>query len=148
VLYEYLQNVQSLLAPAIFAVFLLGITSKRVNAKGALYGMIIGFGLGMLRLLLDILEGSGLLTSSSFLYPIVAVNWLHFCILLFFICVAIIYFVSLATEPPSEEKLRGLTFKTVSDEDAELTRASWNAWDVIHTVIVAGIVLAVFIYFN
>ena len=148
VLYEYLQNVQSLLAPAIFAVFLLGITSKRVNSKGALWGMSIGFGLGMLRLLLDILEGTGLLTQGNFLYGIVAINWLHFCIILFIISVAVIYGVSLMTERPSDEKLQGLTFKTVSDEDAALTRSSWNGWDIFHTVVVAGVVLAVYIIFN
>src|SRR3546814_7935096 len=36
VLYQYLQSVQSYLAPPIAAVFLLGLFSKRINSKGAL----------------------------------------------------------------------------------------------------------------
>src|SRR5690606_5897198 len=43
VLYEYLQSVQSYIAPPITAVFLLGIFYKRINAKGALSTLIFGF---------------------------------------------------------------------------------------------------------
>ncbi|HUP10598.1 MAG TPA: sodium:solute symporter, partial [Niastella sp.] len=42
VLYQYLQSVQSYLAPPIAAVFLLGVFSKRINAKGAFSAMVIG----------------------------------------------------------------------------------------------------------
>jgi len=65
VLYEYLQAVQSLLAPAIAAVFLLGVFWKKTSAKGAFWGMIIGFVIGMFRLGLNVLYGAkaGLVTS-------------------------------------------------------------------------------------
>ena len=49
VLYDYLQAVQGLLAPAIATVFLLGVFWKRTTAKGALWGMILGFAIGMFR---------------------------------------------------------------------------------------------------
>ncbi|MBN1952318.1 MAG: sodium:solute symporter [Bacteroidales bacterium] len=55
VLYEYLQGVQGLLAPAIAAVFLLGVFWKRTTQKGALWGMIVGFGIGMFRLILNVI---------------------------------------------------------------------------------------------
>ena len=42
-LYQYLQSVQSYLAPPIAAVFLLGVFFKRINGKGALTGMVAGF---------------------------------------------------------------------------------------------------------
>src|SRR4030042_10624 len=57
VLYEYLQAVQGLLAPAIASVFLLGVFWKRTTAKGAFWGMIIGFVLGIFRLILNISYG-------------------------------------------------------------------------------------------
>ncbi len=58
VLYDYLQSIQSLLAPAIASVFLLGVFWKRATAKGAFAGMIIGFGLGMVRLILNVIYGA------------------------------------------------------------------------------------------
>jgi SSS family solute:Na+ symporter len=70
VLYEYLQAVQGLLAPAIASVFLLGVFWKRATAKGAFYGMIVGFGLGMFRLLLNIIYGAqaSIATTTKALY--------------------------------------------------------------------------------
>src|SRR6056300_525631 len=48
VLYEYLQSVQTYIAPPIAAVFIMGIMHKRINAQGAyvtlISGFIIGFG--------------------------------------------------------------------------------------------------------
>ena len=49
VLYEYLQDVQSLLAPGIAAVFLLGILSKRTTPSAGFIGLVVGFILGMLQ---------------------------------------------------------------------------------------------------
>ena len=47
VLYAYLQDVQSLLAPGIAAVFLLGIASRKTTPMAGLIGLISGFVLGM-----------------------------------------------------------------------------------------------------
>jgi len=52
-LYGYLQAVQGYLAPPIFVVFFLGVFFKRMNAKGALWSMIVGFVLGIFRMLVD-----------------------------------------------------------------------------------------------
>src|SRR3989454_7023478 len=41
-LYDYLQGVQGYLAPPIFAVFFLGVTFRRLNAKGCLAALIVG----------------------------------------------------------------------------------------------------------
>lgn len=58
VLYDYLQAVQGLLAPAIATVFILGVFWKRTTAKGAMWGMIVGFTLGMFRLALNVTIGA------------------------------------------------------------------------------------------
>ena len=55
-LYQYLQSVQSYLAPPIAAVFLLGVFFKRLNAKGAYAAMIIGFILGLIKLALELFQ--------------------------------------------------------------------------------------------
>src|SRR5437763_284212 len=53
-LYGYLQSVQSYLAPPIAAAFLLGVFSKRINANGAYTAMIIGFIIGVVKLVLEL----------------------------------------------------------------------------------------------
>jgi len=58
-LYKYLQDVQSYLAPPITAVFLLGLFCKRINGKGAVAGLVIGFVAGMGKLTLQALTGGG-----------------------------------------------------------------------------------------
>ncbi len=50
VLYDYLQKVQSLIAPAIAAVFLLGVFNKRITPKAGQWGLLIGALIGFLRL--------------------------------------------------------------------------------------------------
>ncbi|HOP58203.1 MAG TPA: sodium:solute symporter [Bacteroidales bacterium] len=57
VLYEYLQGVQGMLAPAIASVFILGVFWKRMSSKAAFWGMITGFVLGMFRLALNVVYG-------------------------------------------------------------------------------------------
>jgi len=57
VLYEYLQGVQGMLAPAIASVFLLGVFWKRMTPKAAFWGMITGFVIGMFRLALNVVYG-------------------------------------------------------------------------------------------
>ena len=52
-LYDYLQAVQGYLAPPIFVVFFFGVFLKRLNAQGALWAMIVGFALGIFRMLVD-----------------------------------------------------------------------------------------------
>ena len=49
-MYQYLQNVQSYIAPPVTAVFLLGIIWKRVNAQAAISTLVAGLVLLVLRL--------------------------------------------------------------------------------------------------
>lgn len=146
VLYEYLQDVQSLLAPGIAAVFLLGVLSKKITSKGGLYGLITGFVLGMTRLALKIFAGS--ISHDSIVYKVfLAPNWLHYEIALFFIVIAVIIIISLFTEKASEEKLSGLTFFSATPEQKRITRESWNKWDIMHSAIIISVITAFYIYF-
>ena len=52
-LYNYLQSVQGYLAPPIFVVFFFGVFNKRLNAKGCLWAMVVGFIMGIFRLIVD-----------------------------------------------------------------------------------------------
>ena len=52
-LYDYLQGVQAYLAPPIFVVFFLGVFFRRLNAKGCLAALVVGFAMGLFRLAVD-----------------------------------------------------------------------------------------------
>jgi len=154
-LYSYLQNVQGYLAPPITAVFLLGLFFKRINAKGAVSGLSIGFILGMIKLTLQAVAKSGEITIGNTIY--VFHDWVVYIANLnaYFasgwllgISVAIVVLVSLFTAPPDEKKLSGLTYATVSAEHKKENRASWNKWDIIGTIVVLGLVLAMYFYFS
>jgi SSS family solute:Na+ symporter len=144
-LYKYLQMVQSLIGPSIAAVFILGVFSKRTTAAGGLWGLVIGFALGMLRLVLVIFQK--FLPEGSLMLWIAEVNWLHYCIFLFFLSLALCFAISLFTKKPSPEQLKGLTYGSGTPEQIEETKRSWNKWDVIHSLIIVGIVVLCYIYF-
>jgi SSS family solute:Na+ symporter len=146
VLYEYLQKVQTLIAPAIAAVFVLGIFSKRINGKGAFAGLVSGFVIGMARLGLDITKAN--LLEGSIWLKFVEINWLHFSIYLFLFCIFIITLVSLMTEKPSKEKIAGLTYASLSKEDKKESRNSWDMTDIILSLILVAITIAIFFTFS
>lgn len=144
-LYKYLQMVQGLIAPSIGAVFILGVFSKRTTAAGGLWGLVIGFVLGMFRLVLVIFQKY--LTEGSLFFWIAEVNWLHYTIFLFFLSIGLGIVISLFTKKPSEEKIQGLTYGSATPEQIEETRQSWNIWDIIHSLIIVGVVVAAYAYF-
>lgn len=143
-LYQYLQSVQSYLAPPIAAVFLLGVFFKRLNGTGALTAMIIGFIIGVVKLALELFQSD----LSGMLHDFATINFLYFCIYLFLFSIGVMVIVSLLTAKPSEEQIRGLTFSTTVATDRAASRASWNKWDVILSLIVLGIIVSVFAYFS
>ncbi len=147
-LYDYLQNVQGFLAPPITAVFLLGLASRRINAQGAVWGLAVGFVLGMGKLTLQSMVQSGALSAATFLGAIGAFNGYYFSGLLFLVSVLVIVGVSLRTAPPPEEKIRGLTFGSVAAQDRADSRRTWDWRDVVLTTIVLGLVLAIYLYFS
>ena len=144
ILYQYLQSVQSYLAPPIAAVFLLGVFSRRINGTGALTGMVSGFIIGMMRIALELARNH----LSGILYSFATINFLYFCILLFLFSIVVMVVVSLLTAKPSEEQLNGLTYATTVAADKAKSRASWNKTDVILSLVVVVIIVLVFLYFS
>ncbi|HEX2974808.1 MAG TPA: sodium:solute symporter [Bacteroidales bacterium] len=146
VLYAYLQDVQSLLAPGIAAVFLLGIASKKTTPTAGLVGLITGFVLGMTRLALKIFSGGinpdGLI-SSIFLKP----NWLHYEIVLFFLVIIVIIVTSMVTPKADPDKIKGLYVGSATAAEKAETRASWNNWDLVFSGIVIVVIVAFYAYF-
>ncbi len=148
VLYTYLQDVQSVLAPGIAAAFLLGICWKRTSAQGGMWGLITGMIIGLTRLAAKIFySNADGAADSLFKYVFYDLNWLFFCGWMLLVCLAVVVVVSLCTPAPEADKIRGLVFGTSTPEQRAATRASWNMWDVFHTAVILGITVAFYIYF-
>ncbi|MBP5714611.1 MAG: sodium:solute symporter [Prevotella sp.] len=148
VLYNYLQDVQSVLAPGIAAAFLLGITWKRATAKGGQWGLLSGIIIGLTRLGAKVYYSNATDAADSWFKAVFYdFNWLFFCGVMLIVCCIVVIVVSLFTEAPSEQKIQGLVFGTSTPEQIEATRNSWNHWDIIHTVIILGFTVAFYIYF-
>jgi len=148
VLYNYLQDVQSVLAPGIAAAFLLGICWKRASAQGGMWGLLSGIIIGLTRLGAKVYYSNNPDAAQTWFKSVFYdFNWLYFCGAMLIVCCLVVVIVSLCTEAPDEKKIQGLVFGTATPEQKAATRASWNHWDVIHTVIILGITVAFYIYF-
>ena len=146
VLYEYLQSVQSYIAPPITAVFLLGIFSKRINSRGAMATLLSGLVIATVRIVLELSKES--FAEGSFLRTIGEMNFLNFAVWLFVFSILIAVGVSLATAPQPVAQLEGLTFQTITPAQKAESKASYTIIDVIASLIVVGIVAFVMISFN
>ncbi len=144
-LYDYLQNVQSFLAPAITATFLLGIFWSRINAKGAVWGLTVGFILGMGKLTIQTFFGPGKLENPAILYKIGEFNAYYACGVLFLATVIVLVVVSLATKAQDPEQIKGLTFSSINKEEV---RASIHPVDIVTTLIVVAMILTIYLYFS
>ena len=158
VLYDYLQNVQSLIAPGIAAVFMLGVFNRKITPKAGQWGLIIGALLGLFRLILMIFDPGShfdaslqkLVTDPSLrsgLFLILNINWLHYCIGLFLFTMLLMAGISFFTPKAEESQLQGLTYFSQTPEQIKETRESWSIVDVITSLIVLGICIAFYIIF-
>jgi SSS family solute:Na+ symporter len=153
-LYEYLQSVQGYLAPPIFTVFVFGIFSRRLNAKGCISALVVGFLLGTFRLLVDTpvaLHMAGYengYAQGSFLWIVNNIYFQYYSLLVFVVSVVVMLGVSYATAPPAVETLTGLTFATVTDQDRAELRSSWDWRDVFASGLVLVLILAMYLYFR
>jgi solute:Na+ symporter, SSS family len=153
-LYDYLQGVQGYLAPPIAAVFFLGVFMPRLNAKGCLAALILGFGLGAFRLAVDTPVTLGMAgyeggyVEGSLLWIVNNVYFQYYSLLIFLVSAATLIGVSYATEPPDKGKLTGITYATVTGAQRRESRASWNRWDVISSGVVVALIAAAYLYFT
>ncbi|NLX96644.1 MAG: sodium/solute symporter [Rhodopirellula sp.] len=153
-LYDYLQSVQGYLAPPIFVVFFFGVFNKRLNAKGCLAALVVGFLLGLFRLAVDTPVSLALAgyekgyPEGTFFWIVNHLYFQYYSLLIFIVSVVVLVGVSYATAAPPVEKLQGLSFATLSDEDRRRTRSSWNWLDVTGTLAVLVAIVAAYLYFT
>jgi SSS family solute:Na+ symporter len=153
-LYDYLQSVQGYLAPPIFVVFFFGVFWKRLNAQGCLWAMIVGFVLGIFRMLVDTpvtMKLTGFAqgyTEGSFLWIINNINFQYFSILITLVSAVVMVAVSYATAAPDYVRIQSLTFGTTTAEDKEKTRDSWDWHDVVASALILACILGAYLYFR
>jgi SSS family solute:Na+ symporter len=150
-LYDYLQTIQGYLAPPIFVVFFLGVFMKRLNSKGCLAALIVGFAMGLLRLAIDTpvkLKYIASYTQGSFFWIMNNIFFQYYSLLIFIVCVVVMIVVSYATAAPSYQKIQGLTYGTRTAEDRAKSRASWTYTDLIASGVVLAIIAAAYLYFT
>jgi SSS family solute:Na+ symporter len=146
VLYEYLQSVQSYIAPPITAVFLMGIFYKRINAKGAYITLVFGLIAAAVRIVLELIKNS--LDPNGALYYLGAMNFLSFSAWFFLLCVLLLIGVSLLSDKPEEARLKNLTYSTITAEAKAESKATYNWKDIAVSIAILCIVISVMILFN
>ncbi len=149
-LYHYLQGVQAYLAPPIFVVFFLGVFMKRMNAKGCLAALVVGFLLGLFRLGVDtpVALWNVKYAQGSFLWIVNSIFFQYYSLVIFLVCIGVMVGMSYLTSPPPYQKLSGLTYATLTDDDRRTSRRSWDWRDVAASAAVLLIILAAYLYFN
>ena len=146
VLYEYLQSVQSYIAPPITAVFLLGIFYKRINATGAFATLIMGILVAFFRIALELLKDN--FDSDGILYYLGDMNFLTFGAWFFLFCLIFLVVVSLLTKSPDKEQIVNLTFGTITEEEKNKNKNSYNWIDIAVSISIVLIVIGIMVFFN
>jgi solute:Na+ symporter, SSS family len=149
-LYDYLQGIQAYLAPPIFVVFFFGVFMKRLNGPGCLATLITGFLMGLFRLIIDtpVKLGGAAYPEGSFLWIMNNIFFQYYSLLITIVCILVFIIVSYATREPDYAKIKGLTFSTLSAQDRAENRASWNWKDVVLSILLVILIIAIYMYFT
>lgn len=92
-IYIFLQSTQAFISAPITAVFILGLTLKKVSAKSVFISLLVGEFLGISRFIIEFLKNSGMI-SNPFLVSYAQINYLHFTIFLFLTTSLLLYVLS------------------------------------------------------
>ena len=147
-IYQYLQSVQGYLAPPITAVFLLGLFWKRINATGAMWGLIVGFILGMAKLGIQAQYSSldpEKMVDPTWLAAIGDFSFLYASGVLLLISIAVVVIGSFLTPAQNEDTLKGLTYDSLDRTEIHATVEKVDVWLTAITIL---LVLGMYLYFS
>jgi SSS family solute:Na+ symporter len=114
-LWIYLQSVQAYISPPIAVCFIFGILWTRINGQGAISSLLVGFVLGAVRFIMEVLDKTAHYIASPIRW-LVDMNFLHYAIFMFVVCTVVLIAVSMLFPAPDRKKLAGLTFATVDEK--------------------------------
>ena len=151
VMYQYLQNVQSYIAPPVTAVFLLGIIWKRVNSQAAITTLLAGLVLLIMRLGSEIYFQSEIIsnqTVNSVWFTFATINFSHMAIFMFVFSVMLCISISLLTTAPNYKTIIGLSYGTLSEKQKLDNENSYDRIDVVLSVLLVLLVIGILSYFK
>lgn len=155
-LWVYLQSVQAYISPPIAVCFIFGILWPRLNGQGAISSLLVGFVLGAVRFVLEVLDKTAHYQSSA-VRALIDMNFLHYSIVMFIVCALVLIGVSMLFPAPERKKIAGLTFATVDEKldtvdvkTAQLARETRTEHRVnlAFTYVLLATVLGLWIYFR
>ena len=155
-LWVYLQSVQAYISPPIAVCFIFGILWPRLNGQGAISSLLVGFALGAVRFVLEVLDKTAHYQSSA-IRALIDINFLHYSIVMFIVCALVLIGVSMLFPAPDRKKIAGLTFATVDEKldtidvkTAHLARETRTEHRVnlAFTYVLIATVLCLWIYFR
>jgi SSS family solute:Na+ symporter len=142
-MYLYLQSVQAFISPPITAVVLFGLISKKINSKGAFWGLVVGELIGLSRLSAEIFHNLGYVTN-PLLVAYTKINFLHFAIILFIISTTLVFGVSYFTSKESQAKSAGKYFAKESLPDLTIVLPVFRRVSEYKTnLILSGVILLI-----
>jgi len=172
-LYVYLQSVQGYLSPAIAVLFLFGVFWKRATARAAFWAFTIGVIGGFARLAADLVMRNDSVAATTLkeqlfrhaitvgqfnasIAPIRArhgwvfdfwnIHWLYWTQILFVMTAVLMFSISLLGKAPDAQTVR-YTWYGATPQEKAATRASWNAWDVVLSLVILAAVALFYVEF-
>ena len=123
---------------------------KRLNGPGCLATLLTGFAMGLFRLIVDtpVKLGGDAYTEGSFLWVVNNIFFQYYSLLITIVCILVFIIVSYATRPPDYAKINGLTFSTLSEQDRQENRLTWNWKDVLLSVLLVASIVAIYMFFT
>ena len=138
-IFLYLQSVQAYISPPIAAVFLLGLFYPWINARGAIVALWSGFVLGISRLVTEYMANEGLIVpkEGGLLDFFLGINFLHYALILFLFCSALMIVVSKLKPSEITPEIREITFNRSGEKKPfKMTTDSWLTVILIIAVLI------------
>ncbi|MEM8763332.1 MAG: sodium:solute symporter [Bacteroidota bacterium] len=144
VLYQYLQSVQSYIAPPITAVFLLGILWKRVNSKAAITTLFSGLIIAAFRICSEIYQAE----LTGLLLVFATVNFSHMAIFMFIFSVVVCISVTMLSSPPNYVAIAGLALGTLGKKNKSILNDNMSIIDLVLSLLLIVVIITILIYFT
>ncbi len=143
-LFKYLQEIQAYISPPIAAVFMLGLFFPKLNARGAMAALWVGFVLGVGKLFSIFLTEGHETGQAIITHPQVVAyagfNFLHFAFFLFVVCSMVLVAFSVSGTSKQAAELKGLVYHR--------NAISINRTDVLITLALLFAVAIIWIVFS
>ncbi|XP_037089850.1 sodium/glucose cotransporter 5-like [Pollicipes pollicipes] len=127
-LFLYIQSISAYLAPPIAAVYTMAVLWRRMNEAGAFWGLMSGFIVGVIRMVLDFVymfDAPKCWETEDTRPAVVAkMHYMYFAMLLFWLTGVVAAAVSLLTEPPEHWRVIRTTFFTRFSEERRQDEAA------------------------